>query len=325
MTQQDNRRPRRNSKTNAPTFLGKSTISGDGPPPSESPGPEVDTSGPHLETLDPNLIQWPEVRISSEYNPAGLQELGDSLAGGQEDPIIVRQMPNGDYVGAGGMNRCLAAIAQGLQVEAFVRPGDETDVVHANLRTAVQQSRPNPLSEVQGIASAIFDTGLTVDQVMADTSKSQEWVETRVEISESSPVVLECLGDGTIVLGHAALLAKVRGHEDQEDWLHKVRQYGWSVKELERELSGANTEQVSFPATTRNRKTKKCGGCAKEGEEVQAVVCEACLVSLRKVMADDGGELVTLPSTWVREAVNLLAGSPEGTAMAERIGELLEV
>ncbi len=309
---------RRNPKSTVPSFLGKGA-SGDAPPPETAPPPTIE--GVELRWIDPADIEWPEGRISSEYDPMGLQALGDSLTSGQEDPIIVRQMADGRLIGAGGMNRCLAAAAKGLQVQAVVRAGDERDVVHANLRTAVQQSRPNPLSEVQGVASAIFETGLSIDDVIADTGKSREWVETRVEISECSPWVLEGLGDGTILLGHAAQLARVQSHDRQDELLGKIRQYGWTITELTAEMNGENQTNVQFNANTRTRKAKVCGCCKEQGPQVQAVVCEKCLAGIRKMAT---AELVPVPAQVLKEAEQLLAGSQEGAQLAEQIAGLLE-
>ncbi len=83
----------------------------------------------------------------------------------------------------------------------MVRRGSHRDVVQANLATSVNQSRANPLSEVQGIASAFHDEGFSVDELVSVTGKSPGWVDDRLKIAQASPVVQQCLGEAEIAKG----------------------------------------------------------------------------------------------------------------------------
>ena len=347
MSQQRERRSSRRAAGEARSFLGRDNGGKEGLP-TEEPGPEPPALTPSpapreedsgsvgatVEMLDPKSINWPQGRISSEYDPEKLAELARSLKqGGQEDPIIVRRLPDGKYEGAGGMNRCMAAVESGItSVMCVIREGSHEDVVRANLRTALNQERPTPMSEVDGIAHAHHEVGLSIQEIMDTGGKSEGWVLDRLAISEASPVVKQCLEEGRIAIGHAVLLANIEDLEEQEAMLRQLLTYGWTVKQLEEEIRGGGDvpqdadegqHDVSFQASnqpSRERKPQACKGCGGENIELQTVpVCEGCLNGMS--MGDGKlGALVTL----FKETEPILAGSPEGAQLAERIAQLLE-
>ena len=213
----------------------------------------------------------------------------------------------------------------------FIRAGSHRDVVLANLRTALNQEQPNPLSEVEGIAHAHHEVGLSLEEIMDASGKAQGWVEDRLIIYEASPAVKENLGDGTIRFGHAAVLARIEVWEDQENMLHQLQTYGWTVKELEDQIRGANLPEqpqdegqhdVSFTAhneSSRERKPQTCKGCGTGLELQIAPVCEGCLNAL-SLGEGKMGVLVAL----LRRAEEALAGSAETVPLAEEIGAVLD-
>lgn len=303
------------------------------------PGPGADgapaaggqrTGAARVEWLDPRVITWPSGRITSEYDDERSAALRQSMAElGQQDAVDVVQLEDGSYEGAGGMNRCTAAIDSGMPlVLCVIRQGTHRDVVRANLATAVNQSRANPLSEVEGIAHAHYDEGLDLEELLLTTGKSAGWVNDRLSIFHASPVVKQCLGDGQIAIGHAAVLAEIDGHAAQEEALSLQLAHGWTVRELEEHLRGAGQEGTRDMTRTRQRAERgpvACTLCEKEHEpaEVQrVVVCNGCAGRLKASSALEGA--VAVPVELLRDAESLLAGSQAGARLAERISVLLE-
>lgn len=196
------------------------------------------SAGPTVMMLDPKIILWPQERISSD--PENLVELARSMAdGGQEDPLIVRQLEDGSYEGAGGMNQCQAAVQSGMpQVICLVREGSHRDVVRANLRTALNRARPTPMSEVEGVGHAYHEVRLSVEEIMVDSGQSQVWVEDRLAIYNASPVVRQSLLEKKIEIGAAILLARIEDHEEQDSMTRDLLTHGWTNKQLEDAIHG---------------------------------------------------------------------------------------
>lgn len=308
-----------------------------------------DRAGARLVFLDPQEIHWPEIRVTSEYNEDGLAEMGHSLMdGGQEDPLVVYLLEDGTYEGAGGMNRCLAAIAKGLSpVMCTVKVGSHRDVTRANLRTGIQQSRPNPWSEVEAVANAVNNEGVAIEEVMADTGKSAGWVEDRLRIfeaCEASPPLREGLAEGTLGIGKAALLAiffaETSDLSEMERLLMDLQQYGWTEEQLRDEIRGnpdppasadpgnqGGSHQVRFAASDGPREPKKitCYWCEadREVEDISTLsVCADCLkrAKLENVeVVMTGSDQVVVTRKWAVEARDLLAGSQAGSMMAQQL------
>jgi ParB family chromosome partitioning protein len=282
--------------------------------------------------LDPKGIVWPEGRITSEYDAERAEALRRSMAEmGQQDAVGVVELEDGTYEGAAGMNRCLAAIESGTaQVLCVVRRGSHRDVVKANIATSVNQSRANPLSEVEGIANAHYNEGFGFDELLAITGKSEGWIEDRLAISRASPVVKECLRDGRIAIGHATVLAGIEDHTQQEEALQGQLAHGWTVRELEEHLRGPGGGDA--PGAPEGRRQPRvhgplvCSYCATERERVDVQtlnVCSDCAGRLKSHPPAGEGE-VAAPVSLLREAEAVLAGSQAGAPLAERIADLVE-
>ena len=293
-----------------------------------------DRSGARIEWIDPRSITWPDSRITSEYDEGKSAALRQSMAElGQQDAVGVVELDDGSYEGAAGMNRSLAAIESGAaQVLCVVRQGTHRDVVKANIATSVNQSRANPLSEVEGIANAHYSEGFDVEELVLITGKSAGWVEDRLLISQTSEAVKQCLWDGQIAIGHAALLARVEGQTAQEEALGLNLRHGWSVRELEDYLRGSRDgegEPAGEGPRTRQRTPRGpmvCNYCAVEHDpsEVQrVVVCKECAdkVGPHPTAVQEGE--VAASVELLREAEGVLAGSQAGASLAERISVLI--
>ena len=199
--------------------------------------PSNPLDGALLEALDPRVINWPDNRITSESNEEKLAALRESMAElGQQDAVGVVQLEDGTYEGATGMNRCLAAIESGMaQVLCLVRQGNHRDVVMSNLATSINRSRANPLSEAEGIANALNE-GFKLGELLRITGKSRAWIEDRLVIDQASTALKECLREGRITIGHAAVLANIEDQAAQEEALRD--QLARTVEELEVHVRG---------------------------------------------------------------------------------------
>ena len=320
-------KPRTQRRT-TPRTSGNQTPSA--PEPTDPTGP---AGGARIEWLDPRDIKWPDGRITSEYDEEKSAALRLSMEQlGQQDAVGVVQLEDGTYEGAAGMNRSLAAIATGAStVQCVVRQGSHKDVVFSNL-ASVNQSKPNPRNEADGIANAVNNEGLSVEDVVSIVGRSPEWVEDRLQIAEASLTVKQSLEEGVITVGHATLLAEMEGHGAQEEMLQQLLAHGWTVKEMDDAISppipGANGAQgdgagTRTPQQRSPRGPQTCRYCQEEypAAEVQTLtVCNECARNVQRIPAGT----VPVPIEWLKEAEPVLAATQAGAPLAERITALLE-
>ena len=296
--------------------------------------------GAQVVWLDPRVIDWPVVRITSDYDEDRSSALLRSMEElGQQDAVGVFQLEDGSYEGAAGMNRCRVAIESGAsQILCVVRQGSHRDVVKANIATSVNQSRANPLSEAEGIANAHYEEGFSIEELVSASGKSEGWIADRLLIHDASPAVKQCLGDGHISIGHAVLLAGVDDHTAQEEELQSILTHRWTVKELEDHLRGPDegaepTERRQRGPRAQDPKALSCSYCEKEHEPAavhRLTVCQGCMENVGPGKSSyrlEDGELVALmvPLELLREMEDVLAGTQAGAPLAERVSKLVEV
>jgi len=299
-----------------------------------SPEPAPGSGGARVEWLDPKTIVWPEGRITSEYDEEKSAALRASMAQlGQQDAVGVIELEDGALEGSAGMNRCQAAIESGTaRILCVVRPGTHRDVVAANIATSINQSRANPLSEVEGIAHAHYEEGFDLADLVAMTGKSEAWIADRLLISYASEAVKQCLGDGRIAIGHAALLATIDDHTAQEEALNAQLTHGWTIAQLDEHLRGGDDGQDGAEAPTRRTRTAKsrepvpCNYCSEEHDQAemqQLFFCGDC-TDRANPKPDLAPGQVAAPVELLRSAGEILAGIQDGASLAERIEELVE-
>lgn len=297
------------------------------------PGPAEQIQGPgaiaglQVMELDPRLIKWPEHRISSQYNADASQMLQASMAIEQKDPIVVYKVGDA-WMGAGGMHRCMAAVANGAaSILAVVRQGNEEDVRRANYVTGLHQERADPLSVAEAFWHDYNTNGLDLATLSEWSGKPPEYVERMLRIAIADPGVKQALGDGLIMQGHAELLAQLDDHEEQRQWLLRLLSERLTVKELGDLMAGRHeqAEQGAAPARGQRRSTKPstCNTCqvdfeAGAGQTLQ--VCDNCLaVQERDVVL---AAVVRAYGAQLEQTEQALAETPQFVWLAEMIGRL---
>ena len=177
-----------------------------------------------MEWIDPKLIEWDPELNTSEPEP------------GHEGVVDVILLPDGTYEGAYGKKLCEEAITLGRPlVLCVVQRGTREDVVEASMAVSLNQNlpKPDPLKGVEWVKNANLNLGWNKSRIIRVSGRSAKWVNDRLLISKASPAVKQCLEEGTIRLGNAALLAGIKDLEQQEQMLLKLLTYGWTVRKLE--------------------------------------------------------------------------------------------
>lgn len=230
------------------------------------------TAKPRPKVVDLNVreVQWPDDRVTSYYSEDQLELLRSSLSAmGQVEPIIVMKVGDA-YYGIDGLHRWERARDAGQEtIPAVLLQGEEKDVYLYNLTTSVLHGRPKA-SEIVKVLGVLFDEqGVPIEELVARTGMSQDWVEKHLTVAHAVEPVRRALDEEMISLSHAYVLARVEDPQRQEMLLYQQLVYRWPVKDLEKQVktTAAIAQEPKAPTTapvTEAPATAKCNFCREE-------------------------------------------------------------
>lgn len=203
--------------------------------------------------LSMSTIQEPPAPLRGAIDSERLAELAASLsAQGQLQPILVR--PDGDtFVIIAGHRRFLAARSLGWEtIEAKILPAGVKDEQILSLVENLHREDLTPVEEARVVYNLVMDQNLDVDLVASRFAKSRTWIDGRLELLEYPPDLLTAIHAGTIGLGSARELARVK-NDGYRQWL------------LEQATTNGATAR-----TTRMWADEWCRTHSETGEEITA-------------------------------------------------------
>lgn len=202
--------------------------------PAETPArSEGEASGLlHLELgrIRPNPFQ-----PRKSMDPAGLEELRDSISNhGILQPVVVRAAQGG-YELISGERRWRAARLAGLQAVPAILRADvsDADMIELALVENVQRRDLDPIERAQGF-QAIMDTlQVTQEGVAAKVGLKRSTVANHLRLLELPANVQEAIGKGLISMGHGRALLGLPSSEARIRALERVVRDELSVREVE--------------------------------------------------------------------------------------------
>ena len=215
-------------------------------------GPTVDdaaaNAGPGGPGLPASLLLTD--MVPGQYQPrtrmdeGALYELAESIkAQGIMQPILVRQLLNGDKTGANqgkyeiiaGERRFRAARLAGLEsVPVLVRDVPDESAAAMGLIENIQREDLNPLEEAQGLQRLVKAFGLTHEQAAQAVGRSRSAASNLLRLLNLADPVQTMLMAGDLDMGHArALLA-----------LDRVSQITAAAQIASKKLSVRETESL---------------------------------------------------------------------------------
>ncbi len=99
----------------------------------------------------------------------------------------------------------------------------------------VQRSNLNPLEEAVAYQKLIDEFSLTQEEVADKVGKSRSAVANTLRILALPEAVQKALIDKKITEGHARVIAGLPGDEEQLQFLQKILEYNFTVRDAERE------------------------------------------------------------------------------------------
>ena len=201
--------------------------------------------------LKPGKYQ-PRSRMDEE----SLKELAASIkAQGIMQPILARELVNGDYEIIAGERRWRAAQLAGLtQVPVLLRKVPDNAALAMALIENIQREDLNPLEEAIGIQRLIDEFQMTHQAAADAVGRSRSAASNLLRLLKLPQAVQDLLMSGSLDMGHARALLSLEGAQ-QILLANKIVLEGLSVREAEK-LVQQQGEQGDAKKTTGNKAEK---------------------------------------------------------------------
>lgn len=217
---------------------------------------ETSAASLELNSITPNPFQ-----PRKSMDPAGLEELRDSIrAHGLLQPIVVRQH-QGAYQLISGERRWRAARLAGLErITAVVRDDvTDNDMLELALVENVQRRDLNPLERAEAFRALMQQLQLTQEAVAAKVGLKRATVANLLRLLELPEQARAAVVKGLISMGHARALLGLADPTQLVELLESVVRDDLSVREVERRVresvltprrtqSGASSSAATQPA-----------------------------------------------------------------------------
>jgi len=195
----------------------------------------------------------------SHFDEESLSSLTASIRElGVLQPILVREVGEGDYELVAGERRWRAARRAGLSsIPAIVRNvTDIASVEHALVENLHRQDL-NPLEEAGAYQQLIEDFGLTHEQLSVQVGRSRVAITNTLRLFQLPPTVQRLVADGQLSAGHARALLGTPDRSFQESLARRAVAEGLSVRAVEDAVRDRNelggTGRAAAGATNRLR------------------------------------------------------------------------
>ncbi len=162
-----------------------------------------------LRTLPVEFLQRGRYQPRTEFDPAALQELADSIkAQGVVQPIVARPIGENRYEIVAGERRWRAAQLAGLaEIPALVREIPDEAAVAVALIENIQRENLNPLEEASALKRLTDEFGLTHQEAANAVGRSRASVTNLLRLLDLHPEVRGAISRGELEMGHARALA----------------------------------------------------------------------------------------------------------------------
>lgn len=200
-----------------------------------------------LSLIDPNPFQ-PRVTM----DPAGLEELRDSISNhGVLQPIVVRKMA-GRYQIVSGERRWRAARLAGLErIPAVQREVvSDNEMLELALVENVQRRDLDPLERARGFKALMEGLGITQEAVAVKVGLKRATVANHLRLLELPEKVQQAVGKGLLSMGHARALLGLSTPEQIEGLMEQCVRKDLSVRDIERLVRDQAQRTAGVETTT---------------------------------------------------------------------------
>ena len=171
----------------------------------------------------------------TDYNEEKLQDLIESIKEkGIIQPILVREVQNGEFEVIAGERRLKAARALNLEnVPAIIKSVNDEEALIIALIENVQRENLNPIEEAQAYRRLIDDFQLTHEDVAKAVGKDRSTISNIMRLLKLPDEIQNLVYGGEITMGHARALLSLESTAEIQRFFELIRNKGLSVRELE--------------------------------------------------------------------------------------------
>jgi len=184
-----------------------------------------------------------------QIDPASIVELSESIRrDGVLQPILVQPRGTG-YELVAGERRLRAAVLAGLTTipaRVLSHVDDQRRAILALVEN-LQREDLNPIEEATGLHELQSHYGLTQEEVATVVGKDRSTVANTIRILQLPSKVREAIARGQLTAGHGRALLALTETGAIERTANLAIKENWSVRQLERELSGERTGRKGRP------------------------------------------------------------------------------
>jgi ParB family chromosome partitioning protein len=171
----------------------------------------------------------------SRFDDGALENLAASIREvGVLQPVVVRQIGNGEYQLVAGERRWRAADLVGLdEIPAIIRDGDDVSSLTEALIENLQREDLTSLEEAAAYRQLMEDFGLTHEEVAIRVGRSRSAVSNTLRLLNLPAVIQGLLEAGELTTGHARALLSIDDTRFAEHIARRAAEEGWSVRRVE--------------------------------------------------------------------------------------------
>lgn len=215
--------------------------------PSLSLGAEVRglPSTPRLATIRIDQIRQNPLQPRRTFDEDALGSLAASLKQkGALQPVVVRPAESG-YELIAGERRWRAAQLAGLtEIPAIIRSVRDDEMLELALVENVHRSDLNPVERARAYRQLQQRYNLSHEQIAERVGEDRVSVTNYMRLLALPNELLDQLAAGRLTVGHAKVLLGVADPKLQQGLAGQCLDGGWSVRQLEQQISGGDKKQL---------------------------------------------------------------------------------
>ncbi|MBU1132128.1 ParB/RepB/Spo0J family partition protein [Patescibacteria group bacterium] len=187
--------------------------------------------------IPPEEIEINPLQPRKIFNHEDLEELIESIKQyGIIQPLVVTKIPGGYQLIAGERRLRSAKIAGFATVPAIVRDASEQEKLELALIENVQRKDLNPIEKAIAYERLMSEFNLNQEQVADKMGISRSAVANTIRFLGLPEEVQKALADGKISEGHAKVIAGMENEFEQLEFLNKILQFNFTVRDAEKEM-----------------------------------------------------------------------------------------